>query len=316
LPFDASGIAVHAVGMDDTLSLDPVHALLPLDRPFTRATARAAGVERASLDRMLREGTVRRLLRGVYVASTAPDTREVRAMAVALAVGRETIAVDRTAAWVHGVDVTPLGAGEPRPVEVLTSGRPARTTLGGGRQLGGHDVQRVASLLLTTPLRTALDLGRLLPPDLALGAMDQLLAGGGFTHVQLLAEVARFAAMRGAGQLRTLAVQVDARSTGLAESSLRLRWHQARLPTATPGMPVSASGRLVRLSLGVERRQFGAVLASQVSAADLVALEGAGWWVVVLSEERIMHSDPGDWMQHLEREFHQHLLAQVESEAG
>jgi hypothetical protein len=302
--------------MDETLPLHPLHALLPLDLPFTRAMARTVGVERPALERMLREGSVVRLVRGVYTASTAPDTSAVRAAAVALAGGREAIAVDRTAAWVHGVDVTGLPPGEPRPLEVLSPGRSARGALGSGRQLTGHDVGHVERLRLTTPLRTALDLGRLLPPDLAIGAMDRLLAGGAFTHAQLLAELPRQAAHRGVGQLRTLAVQVDARSTGLAESALRLRWHEARLPTATPGLPVCALGRLVRLSLGVERRQFGAVLAGQVSADDLVALQGAGWWVVPLSEQRILTSDPVIWTRHLEREFHQHLLAQVESEAG
>ncbi len=76
-------------------------------------------------------------------------------------------------------------------------------------------------------------------------------------------------------------------------------------------MPVCAAGRLVRLSLGVERRQFGAVLADQVSAADLVALEGAGWRVVVLSAERVLRTPAEAWMRHLEREFHQQLLAQA-----
>jgi len=290
--------------------------LLPLGRPFTRAMARAVGVERAPLERMLREGTARRLLRGVYAATTAPDSTEVRAAAVALVTGREAIAVDRTAAWVHGVDVTALPAGEPRPVETLSPGRGARGALGSGRLLTGHDVQRIDALRLTTPLRTALDLGRLLPPGLALGAMDRLLADGTFTHVQLLAEMSRVAGHRGVGQLRVLAAQVDARSSGMAESALRLHWHLARLPTAIPGMPVCASGRLVRLSLGVDRRQFGAVLAGQVSAADLVALHGAGWRIVVLSEERVLRTDPAVWTQHLEREFHQQLLAQSEAEAG
>ena len=78
--------------------------------------------------------------------------------------------------------------------------------------------------------------------------------------------------------------------SGLAESALRLHWHRAQLPTPVPGMQVCASGRLVRLSLGVERRQFGAVLADQVSADDLVALEGAGWRVVVLSAERVLRT--------------------------
>jgi hypothetical protein len=300
--------------MDETLPLNPLHPRLPLDRPFTPASARVAGVGRAALDRMLREGTVRRMLRGAYVASTAPESTQLRAAAVALVAGRHAVAVDRTAAWVHGVDVTGLPVGDPRPVELLTPGRNGRGALGSGRQLSGHDVERIGSLRLTTPLRTALDLGRLLPPDLALGAMDRLLAAGSFTHVQLLAELPGLAGHRGVGQLRTLAVQVDARSSGLAESTLRLRWHQARLPTAVPGLSANAAGRLVRLSLGVERRQFGAVLAGQVSASDLVALQGAGWWVVVLSEERILRTDPSVWMHHLEREFHQHLLAQ--SEAG
>jgi hypothetical protein len=67
----------------------------------------------------------------------------------------------------------------------------------------------------------------------------------------------------------------------------------------------------VRLSLGVERRQYGAVLAGSVSASDLVALQGAGWRVVVLSPDRVLSSDPDIWMRHLEREFHQHLLAQT-----
>ena len=299
--------------MDEILPLNPLNPLLPPDLPFTAAMVRAVGVGRSSLERTLREGTVRRVLRGVYAAAAAPDSTPMRAAAVALATGREAIAVDRTAAWVHGVDVTSLSTGEPRPVEIVSPGRRAGRSLGSGRELTGHDVQRIGSLRLTTPLRTALDLGRLLPPDLALGAMDRLLAAGSFSHVDLLAEVARLAGHRGVGQLRSLVVQVDARSTCLAESPRRLRWHAARLPTATQGMPVCAGGRLVRLSLGVERRQFGAVLSGQVSAADLVALQGAGWRVVVLSAERVLGADPEIWMRHLEREFHQHLLAQTET---
>jgi hypothetical protein len=297
--------------MDQTLPLSTHESRLPLDRPFTRAMARAAGVERQALERMLRAGTVRRLLRGAYVAACAPETAELRATAVALVVRREAIAVDRTAAWVHGVDVTPPATGEVRPVEVISPGRTARGGPGSGRQLSGHDVEHVGGLRLTTPLRTALDLGRLLAPGVSLGAMDGLLATGRFSHVQLLAEIPRLAGHRGVGQLRVLAAQVDARSSGVAESVLRLHWHRAQLPTAVPGMPVCAAGRLVRLSLGVERRQFGAVLADQVSAADLVALEGAGWRVVVLSAERVLRVPAEAWMRHLEREFHQQLLAQA-----
>jgi hypothetical protein len=296
---------------DRALLLSPLTSRLPLDRPFTPALARTAGVDRACLERMHREGTVRRLLRGVYLAATMQETPEVRAAALRLVVQRDAVVVDTTAAWVHGIDLLPARGAEVRPVEVVPALGSTRRPRGCARQLTAHDVRRLAGVRLTTPLRTALDLGRLLPDHLALGAMDALAASGAFTHVQLLAELPRLAGLRGVGQLRALAVQVDARAASLAESALRLRWHQARLPTAVPGLLVCANGRLVRLGLGVERRQYGAVLAGSVAAADLVALQGAGWRVVVLSEERVLHADPATWMRHLEREFHQHLLGQT-----
>ncbi len=302
--------------MDETLALHPLHALLPLDRPFTRTMARSVGVERAALERMLRDGTVVRLVRGVYAASSAPATPEVRAAAVALAIGRESIAVDRTAAWVHGVDVTGLPLGEARPLEVLSPGRRPRGALGSGRQLSGHDVVRIEGLRLTTPLRTALDLGRLLPPDARdrgdgpaarrRGLHPRPAAGGDPTAGG--PPWGRTAPCPGGPGRRTL------RGTGRVVAAAALARGEAA--DRDPGLQVCVLGRLVRLSLGVERRQFGAVLAGQVSADDLVALQGAGWWVVVLSEERLLRTDPELWMRHLEREFHQHLLAQMESDAS
>ena len=104
---------------------------------------------------------------------------------------------------------------------------------------------------------------------------------------------------------------MDDRAVGPGESVLRLRWHQARLPTAVPGHVVVAGDRLVRLALGVARCQFGAVLAGRVTAAELEAARTVDWRVVVLAQEQVLHSDPGPWMRHLEREFHQQLLAQT-----
>lgn len=297
--------------MDVTLPLARPRSLLPADRPFTRAMALATGVQRPALDRMLREGTIRRLLRGVYADAAAPDTMQLRAAAVALVAGRRSVAVDRTAAWVHGVDVERLGPDDLRTVDLLVPGRGSGHSFGGGRQLCGRDVECLEGLRLTTPLRTALDLGRLLPPGLALGALDALLAGGSFTHVDLLAELSRMTGHRGVGQLRNLAVQADARARGLAESALRLHWHEAQLPTGVPAMPVAAGGRLVRLVLGVERCQFGAVLAGQVTAVELAGLQETGWHVLVLDAERVLDSDPDVLRKHLECEFHQHLLAQI-----
>ncbi len=283
---------------------------LPLDRPFTRAEAQAAGVDRAHLERLLRRGSVRRLLRGVYASRHAVDSPGLRAHAARLAVPRAGVVVDRTAAWVHGVPAELLAPPDgPVPLDLAPRGRP-------GRHLLGRDVTWRDGLAVTTPLRTALDAGRRLPADRALAVMDQLVRVTGVGHAELLAELPRFTGTAGVGQLRALAAQVDDRARCPAESVLRLHWHAGRLPTAVPGLPVLAGTRVVRLALGVERRQFGAVLTPaepgcDVGAEDLRVLDLLGWRVVVLEQRRVLHDDPALWVRHLEREFHQHLLAQA-----
>ena len=139
------------------------------------------------------------------------------------------------------------------------------------------------------------------------------MAHGCLSHTSLLAELPRMAGLPGIGQLRSLAVQADGRACCAPESVLRLHWNSAHLPTAIPAMTVVAGGRLVRLSIGTEHRQFGAVLAGHVRSDDLLALEGAGWWIVVLPEERVLKVDPLTLTKHLEREYHQHLLSEVDA---
>lgn len=296
------------------LPFDAGDSALTLDQPFTTAMAAAAGLDRTSLDRLRRSGQVRRVLRGVYVDSTVPDSVQLRAKALGHLVDRRRVAVDRSAAWVHGLTlpVTSGRATTGAPVETLLATRPVRGSRGASRDLAQRDVESIEGLRVTTPLRTALDLGRLLPEGLALGTLDWFLGHGRFTHQQLLAELPRMAGHRGVGQLRELAAQADDRPASVAESVLRLAWHRARLPTATPGLVVAAGPRAVRLALAVERRQFGAALSGTVTAADLVALEGRGWRVLPLPERRVLEPDAEALRIHLEREFHQHLLAQLD----
>lgn len=296
---------------DPQLGLDPLVARLPLDRPFTPRSASLAGVPRTGLERMLRAGQVRRVLHGVYAASTAPDDTTFRARALHLAVGGTTVAVDRTAGWVHGLSLEVLGVTDDQvPLDLARTQRRSRGVV---RALAARDVSSLEGLRVTTPLRTALDLGRLLRPAPALASLDRLLARGTFAHTALVAELPRMAGLPGIGQLRRLVAESDARACCAAESVLRLHWNAARLPTAIPAMTVVVGGRLVRLSIGTEHRQFGAVLAGHVDADDLVALEGAGWWIVVLPERRVLQVDPDTLTRHLVREYHQHLLALVEA---
>lgn len=292
---------------DLALPLDPLSPRLALDEPFTTAAAAAAGIGRTVLDRLHRQGRVRRLLRGVYADATVPDSLQLRARAVGLVVTKGHVVTGRTAAWLHGIDAWREDLDAPVPVDVRGRGR------GNRERLAGHDVEEVDGLMRTTALRTALDLGRLLGPDRALAVLDAALALRAFPHVALMAELARFGGRPGVGQLRELAALADSRADGPAESVLRRRWHHGRLPTPTPGLVVAglAVTRPLRLALGLEAQRFGAVIGGQVSEADRLTVVRSGWRVLSLATARVVHGEPEMLTAHLEREFHLHLLDQV-----
>lgn len=243
--------------MDDDLSPLHAHPSLPTDRPFTHRQAVDLGISREVLRRMVRVGLLRRVLRGVYVDAAADDGLLVRTRAVALVVPATAIVTDRTAAWLHGVDA--LRPGDhlvPPPVEVFQP--PGRTrvrtaaTSGGERTLLPHDVEVVHGVRVTTPLRTALDLGRLTRRDHALAALDALLRLGRFGHDELLRDVERFRGQRGVVQLRELAPLADARAESPGESVLRLRWLDTSLPRPELQVEVRERGLLrARLDLAV-----------------------------------------------------------------
>ena len=223
----------------DTNWLDTRGALLgpccplPLDQPFTTRQALASGLSRHTFAMLVRGGLVRRVLRGVYVASQAPNDTLTRAQALALVVPPTAVVVDRTAAWLHGVDILPRSAvlREP-PLEVVhrNDTRVRRSEVAGHRRgLIPSDITVIHGVPVTTALRTALDLGRLLWRHDALAAIDGFLRIG-VPHELLITEIGRFKGFRGVRQLRYLAPLGDALAESPGESALRLYWYDAGLP--------------------------------------------------------------------------------------
>ncbi len=224
--------------MDDTW-LDDRHLFLtsrcplPLDGPFTAHQAASWGVSRQTLRTMLGHGLVRRMLQGVYVAMQAVDDMDLRARALSLVVPEHAVVTDRTAAWLHGVELLPRSSGTtPPPVSVFhtTDTRIRRPGVAAGRRgLSANDITVVGDVRVTTALRTALDLGRLLWRYDALAAIDGFLRLG-VPHDLLAAEIGRFRGYRGVRQLRVLVPLGDGRAESPGESALRLNWHDAGLP--------------------------------------------------------------------------------------
>jgi hypothetical protein len=129
----------------------------------------------------------------------------------------------------------------------------------GERNLSVEDVVELYGLRVTTPLRTAWDLGRQRSRDRALSGMDAMLRLGVFGQPELVFGVRRFRGMRWVTVLRELAPLADGRAESPGESVLRLRWIDLRLPTPRPQVPVRLpGGRYAYLDVGNEDARFAA----------------------------------------------------------
>lgn len=209
------------------------------DRPFTTAEILKTGLARWELDRALEQGLLRRVVRGVMVRRDLEDNLELRARAVDLVVSDDHVVVDRSAAWLHGVDTLTLAEQETLPpIETAASKGGNRTeraeVIGRNRDLAETDVMTVFGVRVTTPLRTALDLGCHLRRREAFAAMNQLARLHGITSEALIGELPRFRGRRGVRQLKELVRRVDPRVESQRESWTLLAILDTGLPAPEP----------------------------------------------------------------------------------
>jgi hypothetical protein len=236
---------------------------LPLERPFTSRLAQDGGISRWTLAGLVRDGYLRRILKGVYVAAQTPDSLLLRARALLLVVPPQAVITDWTAVWLFSGLLPP---NEHLAVPSLSMFLPAgkgrlrnQLCVSGERAFRPEDLTLVAGLTVTTPLRTAWDMGRLAHRDRAVSALDALMRSQGLTSGELVGGVERFRGERGVVQLRQLAPLADGRSESPGESVLRLRWLD--LPSLPPPEPqvsiLDDQGVEVhRLDLGVRELRF------------------------------------------------------------
>ena len=237
---------------------------LPQDKPFTTRRARESGARWVDLRRLVEAGPLRHPVRGVYCADAIVDDLDHRIDVLRLVVPADCVVTDRTAGWLWGAEMV-LAPNDhlvtPRASVFAPPGRRLRNELAasGERMLAEADILDLKGLLVTTPLRTACDLGRLLHRDQALAGMDSLSALGAFTVEELCLEVRRFKGYRGVIQLRSLAPLVDPRAGSPGESVLRLRWLDVGLPRPRCQVEIPApNGSYYLLDIGLEDRRLAA----------------------------------------------------------
>ena len=280
--------------------------------PFTRAQALELGLTRLDIDEAVAEGLLVRPLRGVLMRADADRSPLVRARAARLVTGPTSIVCDRTAAWVWGVDCFWYAEldGTPPVESCVLRGHQASEregVEGVTRDLWPEDWLDIDGVRVTTPLRTAADLGCRLWPPHALAAMDALARTHGFTPDDLQRLLRRYRRRRGVRQLRSLVPLVDARAESMPESWVRWFVVADGLPCPELQVEVLVEGRWLRLDLGYPRARVAVEFDGEEfhhrteeqrehDAARREALRRAGWIVIVVTRDGLRVDGQRAWL--------------------
>jgi len=292
----------------------PAEFVFP-ETPFTRPMLSEYGVSRRRLEDAIEAGVVRRVLRGVFVRADVADTIETRCQAARLVVSSHSVVCDRTAAWLHGVDVLDFHETEilpPVETYVLRWHAPARRSGcdGGTRDLAPCDVMTLGGLRVTTPLRTALDLGCKLSPRRGLAAIDALMRACGVTRADLDRELPRYRRRRGVVRLRRLVSLADPRSESSGESWVRWDISAAGFPPPEPQCWVDVAGvPTYRLDLAYPRHRVAIEYdGEEFHTADdhrerdkkrRKWLHDHGWIVIVVDRSSFTNRAVDAWLQEI-----------------
>lgn len=229
--------------------------------PFVGADAVAGG----RLTRGQLRHRYRPIFRGIYVPKQLRPTLHTRIRGAMLAAPTAVIS-GVAASAVHGA----LWVDDSVPIDVIGRCRCQRGLVVRYESLADSDVTVVGGVRVTTPARTAYDLGRRLDRGPAVARMDALMRARPFpiADVEVLAQTHRGAP--GLPKLRTALPLVDGGAESPWETWLRLLFIDAGLPTPVTQYVVRTEGGryLRRLDMVWEEFKVAAEYDGQQHLAD------------------------------------------------
>ncbi len=168
-----------------------------------------------------------RLFRDVYVDPSVEVTAALRARAGWLWAKRRGVVAGSSAAALHGskwVDIT-------NPVELIHDNRHRQPGIATrGDRLEEDEIESVAGIPVTSPARTALDLGCWYPLASAVAAIDALARATDIKAADVEVLARRYPGRRGIARARRAVDLFDAGAQSPKESWLRVVLMQAGLP--------------------------------------------------------------------------------------
>ncbi|MGZ5417795.1 MAG: DUF559 domain-containing protein [Nocardioides sp.] len=283
--------------------------------PFTVRQALERGMSRRALDELVATHEIRRVLTGVYVRSDLPDTIELRVASAKLVFPPFVVLCDRTAAWIWGVDTFDyLELEFLPPLETWSLRGRARVRRkgcsGGNRDLRTSDFVMIDGVLVTTPLRTALDLACRLRRRAALAALDAFMREHGLTREQLRRELVRYYRRRGVVQARRLVGLADGRAESAGESWTRMEMSDHGLPApelqwwifvdGVPTFRLDMAYPKHKVAVEYDGREFHEGTDNEErDEARRTWLRDQGWTVIVVTKDMFTPEAIDEWIQEI-----------------
>lgn len=201
-----------------------------------------------------------RLHRGIYTPLGSELSATDRIRAAAMRAGEGAVVAGLSAAILHGTTFVD----EDHDVELIRglggqgrmrgSVRVIRTD-----QLGPGDIETIDGITVTSPVRTAYDLGRRRPDWMALARLDDLVRATGLSLTELWSYTRAHPRTHGVPQMRELIQYIDPAAESPGESWLRLVMIRNHLPRPDSQIVLNdTDGRLIaRFDLGYRRYKIG-----------------------------------------------------------
>ena len=182
----------------------------------------------------------------VYQLKTARRDLYTNTFAAWLWSRRKGIIAGRAAAALYGAQ----WIDDTSPIEMIAKhGRRRPGVVIREERIGEDEVRSIGKLLVTSPARTALDLGRHFPRDEAVAHLDALAAATGVTRPEIRTLEERYRGTRAMPAARTAIALMDGGARSPRETALRLMLIDAGLPR--PRTAISLSDDLWDATIGM-----------------------------------------------------------------